>query len=54
MSCPSPGDGLTWPTLSGDFTRCDLVDAANAGFTFAFVVSVVVVFLLAIIAFRGK
>lgn len=54
MSCPDVGNDMTWPHLTGEFTRCDIAEAANAGFTYAFVVSVLVVFLLAMIAFRGK
>lgn len=54
ITCPPVADPWTVPTLEGNFTRCDIAAYANTGFDYAFVVSVVVIFLLAIIAFRGR
>lgn len=53
MNLCEPVSRWDMPTLTGEFTRCDVAHAANSAFGFAFIVSVVVIVLLAIIAFRG-
>lgn len=58
MNTATPCDvsAVSWdlPVLSGDFTRCDAAQAFNTAAQLGLVTGALVVFLMAIVAFRGR